>query len=71
MMNGLKNANMEINDIKDFIKRSNSLETVYDDFDFEAVLNKYGPEGCYQIAEKLIKLADEDIRNALSENYKD
>lgn len=71
MTNGLKNVNMEINDIKDFIKKSNSLENVFDDFDFDAVLNKYGPEGCMQIAERLIKIAHEDVRNALNENYKD
>jgi len=30
------------------------------------LLNKYGPEGLYEIADKLIGIADKDIQNAFS-----
>lgn len=33
----------------------------------EEIINKYGPEGCYEMAEKLIAAANKDISNALSE----
>ena len=36
-----------------------------DDFNCEEILNKYGPEGCYNIAKKLMKLADEDVKEAM------
>lgn len=35
------------------------------ELNFEDLLNKYGPEGLYLLADKLKELADEDIRNAL------
>lgn len=33
--------------------------------DYEKLLNEYGPEGLYLIAEKLKKIADEDMRGAI------
>jgi len=32
---------------------------------FEALLNKYGPEGLYTIANKLKEIADKDVDDAL------
>jgi len=39
----------------------------YPDIDFDAWLNKYGPEGLYDIANKFIKIADEDVNNAIQQ----
>lgn len=39
------------------------------EIDFEKLLCKYGTEGLYDIANKLIKIADEDISDALNNNY--
>ena len=33
--------------------------------DFDALLNKYGPEGLYEIADKLKEIADKDVQDAL------
>ena len=33
---------------------------------FQYLLNKYGPEGLYQMADKLKEIADEDVENALT-----
>ncbi len=41
------------------------------ELDFERLLRKYGPEGLYDIAKKLMKLADEDMSNALSQIHKE
>lgn len=32
----------------------------------EELLNKFGPEGAYELSTKLIKAADDDVKNALS-----
>ncbi|MFW6281293.1 MAG: hypothetical protein ACOC1O_00685 [bacterium] len=37
---------------------------IYDD-----LLNKYGPEGLYEIANKLKQIADEDVNTALKQSY--
>jgi len=36
-------------------------------FDYNALLNEYGPEGLYEIANKLIEVADEDVSGALAQ----
>jgi hypothetical protein len=36
-------------------------------FDYEKILNEYGPEGCYHIAHKLMEIADQDVSNALNQ----
>lgn len=41
------------------------LECVDKEINFNALLNKYGPEGLYMIADRLKEIADEDMRNAL------
>jgi hypothetical protein len=41
------------------------IECIDKEINFNAVLDKYGPEGLYMIADKLKELADEDIRNAI------
>jgi hypothetical protein len=41
------------------------LECVDKEINFSALLNKYGPEGLYIIADKLKELADEEMQNAL------
>ena len=43
------------------------LECVDKEINFNALLDKYGPEGLYMIANKLKELADEDMRNALDQ----
>ena len=52
----------DISSIKD-----NSDEVIdYPDIDFDDLLNKYGPEGLYDIADKLIKMADKDMYDAIN-----
>jgi len=36
-------------------------------FDYEWVLQKYGPEGCYAIARNLIAYANRDVEEALKQ----
>lgn len=40
-----------------------------DDFDCEAILDKYGPEGAYYIGSKLIDLAHKDVDEAISQAF--
>ena len=44
---------------------SNELPNWLDEIDFESMLNKYGPEGCYDIANKLKEVAMKDVGDAL------
>jgi len=37
--------------------------------DVDEILNKIGPEGCHELAEKLIKIANEDVQKALEQAY--
>jgi hypothetical protein len=36
------------------------------DIDFDLLLSKYGPEGLYEIADKLKAIADDDVSKALN-----
>lgn len=38
----------------------------FKDIDFEMLLGKYGPEGLYELADKLKKIADNDVYEALN-----
>lgn len=44
------------------------LEQMDKDINFKALLEKYGPEGLYEIADKLKELADEDMRTAMEQD---
>lgn len=37
--------------------------------DVAEILRKYGPEGCYILADRLKKAADDDINAAMSETW--
>lgn len=39
--------------------------------DLDEMLSKFGPEGCYEIANKLKEIADEDVQNALEQADKE
>ena len=45
----------------------NTSEELEIPFDYDSVLNAYGPEGCYQIANKLIEIANADVQAALNQ----
>lgn len=47
------------------------LEQMDKDINFKALLDKYGPEGLYEIADKLKELADEDMASAVEQCVKD
>lgn len=51
-------------------QESNTESTDTIDFDYDAILTKYGPEGCYEIAEKLIAIANEDISDSYYDSFK-
>lgn len=38
------------------------------DIDFEYLLSKYGPEGLYELADKLKDVANNDVSDAMSGN---
>jgi hypothetical protein len=39
------------------------------EINLDEILSKYGPEGCHEIADKLIEIANDDMKNALAEGY--
>lgn len=41
------------------------------EIDLDEMLSKFGPEGCHEIANKLIEIADEDVQNALEQADKE
>lgn len=43
------------------------LTEIDKEINFNELLNKYGSEGLYAIANKLMQLADEDVRTALEQ----
>ncbi len=43
------------------------LTEIDKEINFNELLNKYGTEGLYAIANKLMQLADEDVRTALEQ----
>ena len=56
--------------MSDKLKNSNPsivLECADREINFNTLLDKYGPEGLYLIADKLKEIADEDVRNALDQ----
>jgi len=59
--------NKNIKQDKDSDALHSLLESIDKEIDFNALLDKYGPEGLYMIADRLEELADEEIRNALSQ----
>lgn len=40
-----------------------------DDFDCKAILDKYGPEGAYNIASELLDLVHKDVEEAMSQAF--
>ena len=66
---------MKITDDMKYMKREaidlyNVLECVNckSEITYDELLSKYGPEGLYKIAEKLIETADEDVRQAMKDS---
>lgn len=41
------------------------------EIDLDEMLSKFGPEGCYEIAHKLIEIANEDMENAIEQADKE
>lgn len=42
-----------------------------EEVNLDEMLSKYGPEGCHEIADKLIEIANEDMENALEQANKE
>lgn len=57
---------------KDLLKESSTNEPRWKDVvNIDEILNKIGPEGCHELAEKLVEIANEDMQNALKQSDKD
>ncbi len=56
------------NDLNESKQNTDTIDAL--DFDYDAILTKYGPEGCYEIAEKLIAIANEDISDSYYDSFK-
>lgn len=50
----------------DFMKRSEEKNPIFDEIDVDYLLTKYGPEGIYDLAQKLLDAANEDISDTIS-----
>ena len=44
-----------------FMKTNEEINSIFEKIDIEDLLNKYGPEGLYDLAKELMKVADKDI----------
>jgi len=52
----------------ELLKREPVDPLILKEVDPEYLLNKYGPEGLYDLAKELMKVADKDISDALSDD---
>lgn len=64
-INGCKNPSQEFLDAMKHLERSDEI-IEYPEINFEELLSKYGPEGLYDIADKLKDIANKDISNVYS-----
>ena len=51
----------------DFMKRSKEKNPIFEEVDVDALLNKYGPEGLYDLAQKLLDAANEDVSDSIND----
>jgi len=57
--------------MNDKLEKSNDEPRWKDVVNIDEILNKIGPEGCHELAEKLIEIANEDVQNALEQADKE
>jgi len=50
----------------DFMKKSEEKNPIFEEVDVEELLNKYGPEGLYDLAHELLKVSNEDISDSIN-----
>lgn len=46
------------------------LEQIKKDINLQDLLNKYGPEGLYVMAQELMRIADQDVNEAYKQSFK-
>jgi len=54
---------------KYLLEREPGDSLIFKEIDFEDLLSKYGPEGLYDLAKELMKVADKDVSDAISDSY--
>jgi len=50
--------------IDKYLKRELINPPIFEEIDFDKLLNKYGPEGLYDLAKELMKVANKDVSDA-------
>ena len=48
------------------MKRSQEKNLIFDEVDVKQLLNKYGPEGLYDLAQELLKRSCQDVSDAIN-----
>lgn len=66
-INGCQNPSQEFLDAMIHLERSDEV-IEYPEIDFEDLLCKYGPEGLYDIANKLKDIANKDVSDSIQMN---
>lgn len=61
----LKDSIFSMNQLDAKDSSADRLEYIKKEIDFDALLNKYGPEGLYVISHELQRVADKDIEEGL------
>ena len=51
------------------MKRNEERNLIFKEIDSEYLLEKYGPEGLYDLAKMLMKVANKDISDAMLESW--
>jgi hypothetical protein len=59
----------ELEHMEELEYADHSTSKIVDDINYYEMLDKYGPEGCYEIAQALMKVANEDISDALESDF--
>ena len=55
--------------IDNLLKREPVDAPIFEEIDSKYLLNKYGPEGLYDLANMLMKVADKDVSDAIKDSY--
>jgi len=53
----------------ELLKRSSEDPLIFKEIDSEYLLEKYGPEGLYDLAKMLMKVANKDISDIYNDTY--
>jgi len=56
-------------EFNELLERSKEINPIFDEVDLDDLLNRFGPEGLYDLAKEAMEVADKDISDAMNTEY--